>query len=72
MEVTNGHAVEIVVTIIGLLLTVIGFFLSFYFRRSIKTTDELSKSVTSLTATVSVLNETMRNYDEGYYLRHSP
>ncbi len=27
MGVTNGHAVEIVVTIIGLLLTVIGFLL---------------------------------------------
>ena len=45
--------------IVGILLSVIGFFLMFYFKRSVKSDDELNKSVSKLQQSITGLNGTI-------------
>jgi hypothetical protein len=64
LSLTTSHLFEIVMGAIGLLLAIVGYFLSFYFRRSIRTTDKLNESVTGLNVSVQLLNQTMEGFDE--------
>lgn len=56
---TNPEALKILIFIFGVLFSIIGFFVSFYFRRSVKTNDKLDDTVSGLSHTVTELNTTV-------------
>jgi hypothetical protein len=62
--ITKDHLFEVIFAAFGLLLGIVGFFLSYYFRRLMRTQDELTKSVTSLTTSVEIFNQTMGGFNE--------
>jgi hypothetical protein len=62
--IANNHLFEVIFAAFGILLSIIGFFLSYYFRRLMRTQDNLNNSVTGLNTSVQLLNQTMEGYDE--------
>ena len=49
-------ALEIILAVIGILIAIIGFFISHYFKQSVRTQDILRESVNKLQITLTGLN----------------
>jgi len=66
MESSLPNIITIGIWVMGLLLSVIGFLLVFYFKRSVSTNDKLNDSVNKLQLTVTGLNGTLLAQDEKF------
>lgn len=62
--ISNDHVFEVIFAAFGGLLAIIGFFLSYYFRRLMRTQDKLNDSVTGLNTSVQILNQNMEGFGQ--------
>lgn len=58
--------VTIGIWFVGILLAIIGFFLLFYFKRSVTSNDNLNESVNKLQNTITGLNATILSQDDRF------
>jgi len=64
MENLPVNIINIGMWMIGILLSIIGFFLIFYFKRSVTSNDKLNESVNKLQMSVTGLNATLLYQDD--------
>lgn len=58
--------IAIGIFVVGTLMSIIGFFIAYYFRRSAKSNDDLNEAVGDLQISVTALNGTLISQDEKF------
>ncbi len=65
-SIINPQVLYVVGAIVGTLITIVGFFISFYFKRSIASNDKLNTSVQNLQVSISGLNGIVGAMEDKY------